>query len=78
MLTTLIHQCKPDAKKKGTPTDEPTRKPVRAKRWVWVRYVLPQDALPAKHLTIECRMVEQKKPPATGALRCWGSGHRTG
>ena len=34
--------------------------------------------LPTKHFTIECRMVEQKKPPATGALSCWGSGHRTG
>jgi len=34
---------------------------VRAKGWVG--YVLPQHALPAKHLTIESRMNEQKKAP---------------
>jgi hypothetical protein len=29
----------------------------------WIGYGLPQHTLPAGHLTIECRMVEQKKTP---------------
>ena len=68
MKTSLVHSCKPDANKKKAPTDEPTRKPVRAKRWVWVRYVLPQNTLPTQHLTIECRMNEQKKTPTDTSL----------
>ena len=49
MKTSLVHKCKPDAKKKGTPTDEPTRKPVRAKE---LGRVYPsQTFLPAGQLT---------------------------
>jgi hypothetical protein len=42
----------------------------------WIGYGLPQHTLPAGHLTIECRMVEQKKPPATGALLAAGGKNR--
>jgi hypothetical protein len=32
---------------------------------IWVGYAIPKHALPTKHLTMECRMVKQKKPPST-------------
>jgi hypothetical protein len=67
MFTQLNLCCKPDAKKKKTPTDEPTRKPVRAKGWVG--YALLKHALPTEHLTIECRMVEQEKTPTDQPTR---------
>ena len=63
---------------KKASTDEPTRKPVGTKGWVG--YALLKHALPAEHLTIECRMVEQKKePPSTRRTAVdGGKGHRTG
>ena len=44
----------------------------------WVGYVHHKHTLPAEHLTIECRMVEQKKPPSTGApaIDRWGAEKR--
>ena len=33
-----------------------------------IGYVPLKQTLPAEHLTIECRMVEQKKPPATSGM----------
>jgi hypothetical protein len=56
-----------NVKKKGTPTDEPTRKPVRVKGWVG--YALLKHALPTEHLTIESRMNEQKKRTPTDQSR---------
>jgi hypothetical protein len=36
---------------------------------------LSKHALPAEYFTIECRMVEQKKPPLTNLLESqWGLG----
>jgi hypothetical protein len=55
------------------------RRPVRAKRWVWVGCVCHKHALPTQYLTIECRMVEQKKvTPVTARLWLLGSGPRQG
>jgi hypothetical protein len=56
------------SQKKKAPTDHPPRKPVRAKKKEWIGYVHHKHTLPAEHLTIECRMVEQKKPPATSGM----------
>jgi hypothetical protein len=50
-------------RKRKAPTDYPPRKPVRAKKKEWIGYVHHKHTLPAEHLTIECRMNEQKKAP---------------
>ena len=58
-----------------------TRPPTRASEGyhnAQVGHAHHKHALPTKHLTIECRMVEQKKPPSTRRTAAdGGKGHRT-